>query len=156
MWIGELARRTGTSVQAVRLYERRGLLPAARRTASGYRVYDERDLELLHTIKRCQRLGCTLAETRQVLALFALPDVRTGRAPHAAGSRDCLLDVARLAERKLTALDERLAGLLAVRGELADVLDRIRDRLGKPGPAPAAAPTPRGHARRGRVAPARR
>src|ERR1700760_4060942 len=61
MFIGELAARAGVSVQAVRLYEKRGLMRTAARTAAGYRVYEPLDVELLTTITRCKALGLTLA-----------------------------------------------------------------------------------------------
>src|SRR5882672_7845240 len=39
MKVGELAEATGVSVQTIRFYERRGLLPTPRRLQSGYRDY---------------------------------------------------------------------------------------------------------------------
>ena len=50
MRIGELAERTGTSSRSLRYYEQQGLL-ATRRTANGYRDYDESDLRLVHQIR---------------------------------------------------------------------------------------------------------
>jgi MerR family Zn(II)-responsive transcriptional regulator of zntA len=52
MLIGELALLGGASVQAIRLYERKGLLREPDRTASGYRVYQPLDLEILKAVKR--------------------------------------------------------------------------------------------------------
>jgi DNA-binding transcriptional MerR regulator len=70
MLIGELARLAGASVQAVRLYERRGLMCEAERTASGYRVYQPLDLEILKAIKRYQSLGLTLGETKRITRIL--------------------------------------------------------------------------------------
>jgi hypothetical protein len=70
MLIGELALLGGASVQAIRLYERKGLLREPDRTASGYRVYQPLDLEILKAVKRCRSLGLTLAETRRVTRIL--------------------------------------------------------------------------------------
>lgn len=61
MQIGELARRAGCSVDAVRLYERMGLLGSDRR-ANGYRDFPDAALELVGYILRAKALGFTLAE----------------------------------------------------------------------------------------------
>src|SRR5688500_15986163 len=54
--IGELARLAGTSVSTVRFYEAQGLMPKPETRDSGYREYENRDLE---------RLGLILAAKRQ-------------------------------------------------------------------------------------------
>ena len=59
MRIGELAQRTGTTTRALRFYEDQGLLPA-RRSANGYRDYDENDLQLVKEIQTLQTIGLTL------------------------------------------------------------------------------------------------
>lgn len=67
--VGEAAARTGLSRKAVRLYERRGLLPEARRTAAGYRLFTTADLDVLHFIRRARTLDLTLEEIKEVLDL---------------------------------------------------------------------------------------
>ena len=62
MNIGHLAELAGVNVDTVRYYERQGLLPPAARTGSGYRQYDEPDLERLRFIRRSKELGFTLAQ----------------------------------------------------------------------------------------------
>src|SRR5262245_11679849 len=59
--IGELARLGKVSVQALRLYERKGLLKAQRQP-NGYRAYDSAGFLRLETIKQLQGLGFTLKE----------------------------------------------------------------------------------------------
>lgn len=54
MRIGELAKRAGVSVQAIRFYERRRLMRTPRRTSAGYRIYNEQDLESVTLIKKMQ------------------------------------------------------------------------------------------------------
>lgn len=60
--IGEVAARGGVGVDTVRYYERLGLLPAAPRRSSGYRVFDERAVERILLIKQLQALGLSLQE----------------------------------------------------------------------------------------------
>ena len=69
MKIGELAREAGVSVQTVRYYERRGLLPTPDRTTSGYREYDGSDVRRLSFIGRAKELGFTLSEVQELLNL---------------------------------------------------------------------------------------
>jgi len=45
LYSGELARLTGISADTLRFYERRGLLPSAPRTASGYRLFPHEALD---------------------------------------------------------------------------------------------------------------
>ncbi len=52
MTIGQMATGAGVNIQTVRYYERRGLLPRAPQTASGYRQYDPDAVARLRFIKR--------------------------------------------------------------------------------------------------------
>jgi DNA-binding transcriptional MerR regulator len=97
MKIGELARRTGVGIDAVRYYEREGLLPQAPRQASGYRIYVEDDIRRIHFVKRAKSLGFTLTEIRELLALSSRPEDDMGGLKAAAGEK--LADVeAKIAE----------------------------------------------------------
>jgi MerR family copper efflux transcriptional regulator len=69
VFIGRVAKAAGLSVQAVRYYERLGLLPLAHRTESGYRVYGAETEDRLRFIKRAQALGFSLNEVREILRL---------------------------------------------------------------------------------------
>lgn len=66
--IGELARLSGLSVKTIRFYSDRGLVPPARRTGAGYRVYDERALAQLELIRALRELGASLADIERVLS----------------------------------------------------------------------------------------
>lgn len=72
--IGELARLSGLSVETLRYYERRGLIPPPERLPSGYRVYSPATLERLTFIRRCKALGFTLEETLDLLQLQQHPE----------------------------------------------------------------------------------
>jgi DNA-binding transcriptional MerR regulator len=65
--IGAVARRAGVSVDTVRYYERRGLLPPAERLPSGYRLYSEAAVETIALARRLQGLGLTLDEVADAL-----------------------------------------------------------------------------------------
>lgn len=70
--ISELARAAGVGISTVRFYERRGLVTPTARTHGGYRHYDHEALRRLKFIRRAQRLGFTLAEVEQILAVSGL------------------------------------------------------------------------------------
>jgi len=65
--VSALARRCGVSRTAVLYYESAGLLKAARRTASNYRVYGERELERLRLIRVYRDSGLSLADIKVLL-----------------------------------------------------------------------------------------
>lgn len=67
MKIGEVAARAGVSIDTMRFYERRGVLPPPERTASGYRTYDASTVDRLVLARRLQALGFTLDEVIDAL-----------------------------------------------------------------------------------------
>jgi DNA-binding transcriptional MerR regulator len=69
MQIGIVAKRIGLSVDAIRFYERNGLLPRPPRTEGGFRRYGENDVETLAFVRRVQGLGFKLSEIRGLLRL---------------------------------------------------------------------------------------
>jgi DNA-binding transcriptional MerR regulator len=62
MRIGEVARRLGTTVEAVRFYEREGLVPAPRRAANGYRDYDRSAIDRLRCLIGFRQLDLPLPQ----------------------------------------------------------------------------------------------
>src|SRR5437867_11878872 len=111
--IGEVAKRSGASRKALRLYEAAGILPAARRTSSGYRVFDSDALALLAFVRQAQRLGFTLDQIKEIVAIK-----RAGRAP--------CPHVRDLVKRKAEELEQRLADLRQVRNGLRHLLKSWR------------------------------
>jgi MerR family copper efflux transcriptional regulator len=69
MQIGVVAKKIGLSVDAIRFYERNGLLPRPLRTPGGFRKYGENELETLAFVRRVQGLGFQLSEIRGLLKL---------------------------------------------------------------------------------------
>ena len=111
--IGEVAKRSGASRKALRLYEAAGILPAARRTSSGYRVFDNDALGLLAFVRQAQRLGFTLDQIKEIVAIK-----RAGWAP--------CLHVRDLVKRKAEELEQRLADLMEIREGLRVLLRNWR------------------------------
>ena len=69
MQIGIVAKKIGLSVDAIRFYERNGLIPRPPRTEGGFRRYGENDVETLAFVRRVQGLGFKLSEIRGLLRL---------------------------------------------------------------------------------------
>lgn len=120
MRIGELAERLALNPRTIRYYEEIGLLPAPERTLSGYRVYGDDDVERLTFIRTAQRLGITLDEAGEILAL------RDRGEPPCGYVRDVL-------RRQVAAIDQRMAELRGLRDQLV-TLDRTAEALRDEGP----------------------
>lgn len=110
MKAGEIARRAGVSVETLRYYERRRLLPEPTRTAGGHRRYDEEAVRFLRAIKEAQAIGFTLAEIEEYLHV-----VQRGRVPATEALRS------RVAV-KIDEIDVRIAALRRMRDELARIV----------------------------------
>ena len=65
--IGVVAREVGLSVDTIRFYERAGILRSPRRSATGYRLFDEEDVQELIFISKAHALGFTLSEVKALL-----------------------------------------------------------------------------------------
>ena len=109
MTVGELARRLRLNPRTLRYYERIGVLPPARRSRAGYRLYGPADVERLAFIGKAKRLGLTLDEIKEILALRDADRAPCDR-------------VSQVAEAKLAAIEEQLRALTELRGELQGLL----------------------------------
>lgn len=109
MKIGQVANEAGVSVDTVRFYERRGVLPAPERMPSGYRTYGPATVERIRLARRLQALGFTLDEV--IDALHA-----TDR-----GGVTCASERWRL-EAVVERIDAKVDELRAVRREVRKVL----------------------------------
>jgi DNA-binding transcriptional MerR regulator len=69
MKIGELSTRSGASIDTIRFYERRGVLPTPVRRPSGYREYAEGVVDRVRLVRRLQSVGLTLDEIVEFLAV---------------------------------------------------------------------------------------
>lgn len=126
MRIGEAALASGVSRDTLRHYERKGVLPPARRTSGGYRVYPPDTVERVALVRRALVVGFTLAELARVFR-----DRDRGRAP--------CRQVRDLVATRLGDLERRLEELTALRGDLHAMLKAWDEKLrrttpgGRPG-----------------------
>ena len=75
--IGQLAKQSKISVEALRFYESEKLLVPSSRTGSGYRLYHSNDVKKLQFILRAKQVGFSLQEIKQLLSLRAHKDAHT-------------------------------------------------------------------------------
>jgi MerR family copper efflux transcriptional regulator len=107
--IGEVSKLAGIGIEALRFYEKSGLLDRPGRTYSGYRLYDETVLERLAFIRQAQVLGFTLDEIRQLIA------------HKSAGENPCA-EVREIVRTRLADLNERIEQMILYRDELTAAL----------------------------------
>ncbi len=110
MKIGEVAKAAGVGIDAVRFYERQGLLPEPARRPSGYREYSPDAVMDLRFIKRAKQLGFSLKEISELLSI--------GREPNATAA-----DVKELAEEKLADLEDKIRSLQRMKRALRKTVD---------------------------------
>jgi MerR family transcriptional regulator, copper efflux regulator len=103
--IGQAAAAAGLTRKAIRVYETKGLLAPADRSPTGYRLYDQRHVELLTFIRRARTLGLHLNDIRKVL------DIRSGGIPPCAAVRDVL-------DERIADIDATVEELLSLRRSL--------------------------------------
>ncbi len=106
---GELARRAGVSADTLRVYERRGLLAAPRRSGNGYRIYPAKALEQVLLIQRALAFGFTLPELSRFLVT------------RASGHGPCR-DVREAAARRLREIESAIADLRDLQDSLAELV----------------------------------
>jgi DNA-binding transcriptional MerR regulator len=107
--IGELARRAGVSPDTVRYYERRGVLPQAERTASGYRRYSEKSVSQIRFVRDALRVGF---QVKQIAGFLRARE---------SGTPPCR-DVRAAAGRLLEDLDRQITEMVASRESIAAML----------------------------------
>lgn len=113
MNIGDVARLSGVSAKMVRYYESVGLIPAAARTGSGYRVYSQADAHVLQFIRRARDFGLPMERIRVLVELWR----DSGRASR---------DVKRVALQHVAELRGKVAELTAMADTLQDLAERCQ------------------------------
>jgi DNA-binding transcriptional MerR regulator len=112
--IGELAEQASVSRDTIRFYERAGLLPKPRRTATHHRVYEDGAAEQVRFIRRAQSLGLTLDDIRQMVELQAALGLEGGEPRRA-------LEILRT---RLESVEMRIANFAQYRDRLNGAIDR--------------------------------
>ena len=103
--IGQAAAASGVSAKMIRNYEAVGMLPAAKRTESGYRQYGDADVQTLRFIRHSRDLGFSLPEITELLSLWQ-------------NRRRSSRQVKALAQAHIEELNEKLKELQAVKATL--------------------------------------
>jgi len=116
--VAEVRERTGLSARTLRYYEELGLLPGVRRRAGGRRVYGADEIERLGFIQRLKALGLSLAEIKDLNAVYAIE----GSTRAMLGRLDELLG------RHLSEIDGRIEELMDLRDEISKYRDHVASR----------------------------
>jgi DNA-binding transcriptional MerR regulator len=111
--IGQVAREAGVSIDTIRFYERRGVLPAPERMPSGYRMFTEATVERIRMARELQSMGFTLDEVIDALGA------------HDAGGATCDSERWRL-EAVVDRIDARIAELRQARRNAMTILGECR------------------------------
>lgn len=111
MRIGKLAEKSGVSRDALRLYERMGMIQSDR-LSNGYRDYHESNVALVGMIRLGQSMGFRLSEMAPEMQAIARHGMGTEK-------------VAIMLRQKLSEVDARIANLTNSRNELSTLLDDI-------------------------------
>jgi MerR family transcriptional regulator, copper efflux regulator len=114
MKTAEAARTAGIKISTIRYYERQGIIAAQSRSTSGYREFTDEEVRQLKFVKRAQKLGFSLAEIRNFLALSSK------RTP-------LNQDVLQVGQAKLTDLDDRIQALTRMHTALSGLLSNVCD-----------------------------
>lgn len=111
--IGEAAGLSGVSPKMIRHYEALGIVPAAARTAAGYRLYSDADVHRLRFIKRARALGFSMKQIETLLQLWSDRSRASG-------------DVKQLAMQHANELGERIAEMQAMQRSLQHLAGQCR------------------------------
>jgi len=111
--IGQAAEASGVSAKMIRHYESIGLMPAADRTFSNYRIYSSNDVHALRFIKRARGLGFSMKQIEALLGLWQQ-------------TRRSSAQVKKLAMAHVEDLDRRIAEMQAMRDTLRALATRCQ------------------------------
>lgn len=120
MRIGELSKKTGLSVDAIRFYEKSGLIKGPGRSEGGYREYDTNAVAAVEFVSHCRSLDIPIPEIKKLLR------VRSGNAKSCREANEVIEDqLAKLRSRikELKALERNLAELRSVCNSEMDAKD---------------------------------
>jgi Cu(I)-responsive transcriptional regulator len=109
MNIGQASKASGVSAKMIRHYEEIGLIPRVGRGSSGYRNYQDADVQVLNFVRRARAAGFGTSEIKQLLALWRNRS-RPAREVH------------RLAAAHLEDLNARIAELQAIAATLSHLI----------------------------------
>jgi len=117
--IGEISRLVDLSQRTIRYYEEIGLLHSVRRIENGKRVYTDSDVRRLKFINRLKVLGLSLGEMVELEKIY-----RKQR-----NNREILPKLLQILDERAVQIDERVAQLVALKKEIREYQQRLRDKV---------------------------
>jgi DNA-binding transcriptional MerR regulator len=125
MHIGELAKAAGVNIQTIRFYERQKLLRAPLRTQSGYRNYQQSDLDRLMFIRRNHEIGFTLAEIGQLLHLHAVLETMPHPLKRKPGE---VIEIVKLGRQRLEQVNAKIETLVGMKKQLERLVHHLEGK----------------------------
>ena len=104
-----MAKQVGITVEAIRFYEKKGLIESPGRNESGYRDYPEDVVQFVAFIKRAKELGFSLREIKDLMSLRYMPGATCS-------------DVKQQTEEKIADIDRKVEDLLRIKKALTDLV----------------------------------
>jgi DNA-binding transcriptional MerR regulator len=111
----ELSKLTGAGFDALRYYEKLGLLTPPVRGDNGYRQYGDEAVIRLKFIRGAKQCGFTLGEIKKTLDGIEKPE-------------DCGMSTDEVIDLKLKELDEKIAGLNRMKEMLLSIQEPLRNK----------------------------
>lgn len=112
--IGKVAKQTGVTVEAIRFYEKQGLIVEPQRTESGYRQYPPDTIKRVHFIQRAKEAGFTLKDISELLKLRREPGTTCS-------------DIKLRALEKISEVDKKMQDLQRIKESLEQMVLRCVD-----------------------------
>ena len=106
---GKLSNQTGCNIETIRYYENTGLIPKPRRSAAGYRSYDNEHVRLLNFIQRAKLLGFS---AEQIRGLMELNDP---------GESHTRAEVKALTQSHVDSISQKIKDLQKIEGRLREI-----------------------------------
>lgn len=113
--IGQIAKKSGISIETIRYYEKEGLLEKPHRKESGYRQYNDNVIERLSFIQQAKSLGFTLAQINELLSL----EVKQGTTSK---------DIKNIAQSKLVDIEEKIKMLKKMQKTLKELVTQCNGK----------------------------
>lgn len=115
-FIGDIAKRFGLNPRTIRYYENIGILPKAKRTESGYRIYTDETIARLDFILKAKALGLKLDEIKAIVDLYEKGEVPC----------ECARSII---SNKIKEIDEKIVSLTELRMRLSNLLNLKTHRI---------------------------
>jgi len=108
--IGELSKKSGSSVQTIRFYEKEGILSKPERSEGNFRLYGNKTLKELVFVKHCRSLDISLTDIKQLIELKNKP-------------KESCAGINKLIEHQLDLVNQRMKELKALKTDLQQMVN---------------------------------